>query len=417
MEKIVMNLLKKLGLAIAILASVYVIAGDDDSVSADRGMESIHKFVDARSNVELRNKLVDFTLCGDLRLRTQHFNEKVGGTDVRGSDTAYPSSVHQAEFNLLVDYETSKTWASVLMRFKNDFGSEHLSGTMDKVSMKKALAGYRVYEEGNSCFSIRAGRDSGYAMFDSRVQFDSNFDGIWARYEDSFAGICDTYVDFGPLVVSDIVDHYAWVAETGFTDLAGTGAFFKYSFINWSKDSKTINLSTDLPENKSPYWQFRNHQVLGGYILNPEIVGAPVKFYGAYGVNTDADANVTLDSTKITGGKKANKFWYAGITTGDILKSGWAVDLCYQAVGAQAVPDIDISGISNGNVQGNKFYDATTKSALGRGNYKGWALKSGYALTENMVLGFEYENSRAKDTAIGGQHKYSKAQVEAIYAF
>lgn len=404
-----MNLMKKLWLAIAVTTSMSVLAqvDSDSSVSADREMESTQKFIEAKREVSLRNKLVDFTLGGDLRLRYQHFKESVGGLDQRSEE---PSNVYEAEFNLLVDYAADKSWASVLMRFKNNLGMSFLNGTIDNIEMKKALVGYTFYEKDNSKIGIRAGRDSGYNMFDSRVQFAGNYDGVWLRYDDSFEEVGDFYVDFGPFVVDSEADHYAWIGETGLKDIGDTGAFLKYSFINWSKKGGTLEpgLNGAIVAN-SNYWKFQNHQMLVGYVLNPEVVGAVVKTYAAYGLNTKADVHA------LTSGSKANRFWYAGVTAGDILQAGWAVDVCYQSVGAQAIPDTDISGISNGNAAGNIFYDGT--NALGRGNYKGWAVKSGYAITQNTVLGLEYEISRAKNTNIGGQHKYSHAEAHVIYAF
>jgi hypothetical protein len=53
----------------------------------------------------------------------------------------------------------------------------------------------------------------------------------------------------------------------------------------------------------------------------------------------------------------------------------------------------------------------------GNTNYEGWKVEGLYAITDNLTLDTIYEKSRAYDSDIGGRHKYSKFELEAIYAF
>lgn len=100
---------------------------------------------------------------------------------------------------------------------------------------------------------------------------------------------------------------------------------------------------------------------------------------------------------------------------GKVVKEGdWALEVQYQYVEAQAMPDDDTSGIGRGNVLDESF---TSCSRRGNTNYKGWRLEGLYALTDNMTLDSIIEWSKAADDKVGGPHTYSKFELEAIYAF
>ena len=55
----------------------------------------------------------------------------------------------------------------------------------------------------------------------------------------------------------------------------------------------------------------------------------------------------------LTNGKRANAGGYAGFTLGELKKKNdWSLDINYQVVQAQAVPDYDSSGIGLGKLAG-----------------------------------------------------------------
>ena len=91
----------------------------------------------------------------------------------------------------------------------------------------------------------------------------------------------------------------------------------------------------------------------------------------------------------------------------------WSVEIQYQYVQAQAIPEGDVSGIGRGNVLDESF---TTCSRRGEGNYKGWRFESLYAITDNLIIDTIYEFSNAANKQIGGPHEYEKFEVETIYA-
>ena len=92
----------------------------------------------------------------------------------------------------------------------------------------------------------------------------------------------------------------------------------------------------------------------------------------------------------------------------------WALEIQYQVVQAQAMPDDDAGGICRGNILDESF---TTCSRRGNTNYKGWKFEGLYAFTDNLTLDTIIEWSKAEDSRIGGTHTYSKFEMEAIYAF
>ncbi|MCE5315767.1 MAG: hypothetical protein LLG04_00190, partial [Parachlamydia sp.] len=85
-----------------------------------------------------------------------------------------------------------------------------------------------------------------------------------------------------------------------------------------------------------------------------------------------------------------------------------------QVVQAFAIPDGDVSGIGRGNVLDESV---TGFTARGNTNFEGWRFEGLYAITDNLTLDTIIEFSREYDKKIGGTHRYSKLELETIYAF
>jgi len=110
-----------------------------------------------------------------------------------------------------------------------------------------------------------------------------------------------------------------------------------------------------------------------------------------------------------------NIAWYAGVLIGKVRKEGdWALEIQYQYVQAQSVPDGDSAGICRGNVLDESF---TTCARAGNTNFKGWKFEGLYGFTDNITLDSIVEFTKAIDSDLGGRHTYSKFELEAIYAF
>jgi len=346
----------------------------------------------------------------------------------------------------------------------------HGSGNCDDLCLKKAYMGYELYSDSNSRFFFELGRRGNiYNVFDSNIQFLSRLDGLLLKYQRTWDSVADWYIQGAGFVVDERVNHFAWVVELGLLNIADYGWDLKYSIIDWEKHGENRCFVRN-PKG----FRFINSQWTAIYHLNPEWVEKlpytclhkPVKFYGAFLVNHAAekiptdkavwaenrirkaeneiavlneikaankrkitpilDANIEQLNTEIAEENRIiasqrkyrsrqNLGWYAGVLFGEVRKEGdWAIEVQYQYVQAQALPDGDCAGISRGNVLDESF---TTCSRRGNTNYKGWRMEGLYAFTDNLTLDTILESSEAADPNIGGAHTYSKLELEAIYAF
>ena len=426
MENKKMKLFKYLLPIVLVATSMLFSAGQDD-------FEVVKDFVESKGKVSLAKKDVDLTLSGDLRVEYQHIKEKIGGVKMRGSGAVIPGTTitvqpapatnnFDAEFNFIVDYASENAWAKVHMKYDNNLGI--FSGSDNAIEMKTALVGYRLFDDDKSILQIQAGRTPGCDMFESEVQFDNKFDGLWLRYDYAFEGMTEFYLQGGPCLVDDSANHFLWIIEVGLGAIVDTGLYFKYSCIDWSKSGNTYYIGSAASGSTTGTvpagyakdrirYHYKTSQFTLGYVFSPEVLAKDVKAYGAYGFNSSAKR------LAITNNQKANTFWYAGVTLGNIKQANdWAMLIRYESVEAQAIQQSDISGIGNGNINGEILYDASTVAdARGYGNYKGMALEAGYAVTDNLVLVAKYKSSKPKRKKIGGTHTYNLFEGEVVYAF
>lgn len=444
----------------------------------ERDFDALRDYLKSKRALDIEENAASLTISGDVRTEYRHLNEQCNGKSVRGGGKrdgrGRPISRNDfdIEFNLRFDYVCDKTWAVAHVRYDNsagvddnghpcggntpcdgdcedgkckqraahcigDCGGYHGSGACDDLCLKKAYFGYEFYACGETRFFFELGRRGNlYSVFDSNIQFLSRFDGLLLKYESQWDSVADWYIQAAGFVVDEKVNHFAWVAEVGLLNIADSDVNLKYSIIDWEKHGKNRCGARD------PIgFQFINSQVTASYYFKPAwLCGLKTKVYGAFLINHAADdlwtpidgnccgdccrGNCTKKDEK--GNKivcdcpmknhgKQNIGWYAGILFGEVRKEGdWALEIQYQYVQAQACPDDDAAGICRGNVLDESF---TTCSYAGNTNYKGWKFEGLYAFTDNLTLDSIFEWSRAVDDDIGGSHKYSKFELEAIYAF
>ena len=331
----------------------------------------------------------------------------------------YQTSEFDLEANLIFDYVGDRGWGTVQMQMQNPMGiieadrkalindSRRImygSGKNDKFTLRKAYAGYNVWEEGTSRFDLEIGRRRFYDVFDSDVQFYSYFDGLLARFSNSFEGVTDLSFKAAAFVVDQTVNHWGYVGELGLLNLGDSGFDVKYSLIHWDKHGA----------NRFGYRhplgvRFLNSQILAGYTVSPDVVSMKTYIYGAYLTNHDAKR------TGLTHGRKANDAYYVGLKVGEVLRKGdYAFGAGYQWVEAQAVPERDVSGVYRDNPRGISFYN---RRSGGYANFRGWRVEGLYALTDNWTLNAHFDRVRELNRHIGGKHRSYELYLGAIFAF
>jgi hypothetical protein len=195
------------------------------------------------------------------------------------------------------------------------------------------------------------------------------------------------------------------------------GVDLKYSFIDWKRRGKNRAFKHN-PRGA----QFQNSQFTLAYHVQEEwCYGEPLKLYGAFLVNHAAKKHHFEEGKSIT--QKKNLAFYVGFLYGEVCHAGdWSLDVTYEWVQAQAIPDPDNAGIGRGNVLGETFTQQGTGTgsaayARGNANYKGWRFEGLYAVTDNLSLDALFQFSRAESKRYGGYLNYNKFKLQAIYAF
>ena len=155
--------------------------------------------------------------------------------------------------------------------------------------------------------------------------------------------------------------------------------------------------------------QFCNSQIQTSYTLSPDLVSLKTTLYAAYLYNHAARA------TSWTKHIKAADACYVGARLGEAIRKGdYSVELFYQWVKAQAVPEWDVSSSGRDNPRGISFYN---RRSGGRANFRGWRLEGFYAMTDNWTLNAHFDRLREMDHRIGGPHRSTEFYFGAIFTF
>ena len=331
------------------------------------------------------------------------------------------------------------------------------SGEGSFISLKRAYIGYNIWADGKHRLDIEIGRRKLDDVFVSEVQFSNRFDGILFKYASAIEEIADWYCTLGGFVIDERVNHFGYVTEIGFLNLWDTGVNIRYSFIDWTKKGDNRCFIHNPAGTR-----FRNSQITLDWVFFPKIYDyeIPVELYSGFLINHAARKSIFSRC------KKKNLAWYAGVYIGNVDKKGdWSMDIEYIAIQAQAVPDYDVGSIGRGNILdealtdiitpvanqivfvNDDYHDDYTSDLLeyyedpgameedfnlyslpssgfvgifprrGNANFTGWRFEFLYALTDNLSIDFIYEFSNEEDRKIGGRHRYSDFEIEAIYAF
>jgi len=414
-----------------------------------RDSEALRDYVRSKRAITVKEKGGNLVISGDIRMEYYYMHARTDGKSQRGmkSRKLYPnSSIKKAaretkglprrkiltdlrapyktsefdiETNLIFDYMADRGWGTVQLQLSNLAGIVEMdrkpyindsrnimygSGKIDKIALRKAYFGYNIWEEGTSRFDLEIGRRRLYDIFESDIQYYSYFDGILARFSNSFEGITDLSAKVAAFVVDQTVNHYGYIGELGFLNIGDSGLDVKYSLVHWDKKGENRY------GKRHPYGvRFINSQLFAGYSFSPDVVSMKTYLYGAYVINHDAKRN------KFTRNRKANDAFYVGVKMGEVLRKGdYAFGFGYQWIQAQSISDRDISGIYRDNPRGISFYN---RRSGGYGNCKGWRIEGLYAVSDNWTLNAHFDRVRELNRHIGGKHRSYEFYLAAIFAF
>ncbi|SCA62882.1 Uncharacterized protein SCG7109_AE_00370 [Chlamydiales bacterium SCGC AG-110-M15] len=405
------------------LAAALAVSAGGFAQDTEKDQQAVMQFIKGKRSISMRDKGGDLFLSGDVRFEYQSITETNDGAKVRGSNTGIANHEFDVEVNLMLDYMADDTWASVKLEFDNTAGNTPgftdpannavpRSWNDSAIALERAYAGYNILSEDTARLDVELGRWQSYDLFNSKVQFNSNFDGLVFKYSNNLEAAGDLYATGGVAISDDRIDHYMWAAEFGLGNVVDTGVWAKYSYIDWDTSNPFAQVVAAVDTNNSA--KFRNSQLTVGYDFAEEMLDMPVGIYAAYLMNHAAVKRT------ITNNKKENKAWYMGVVFGGAVEfaGDWSVDLSYQSVEAQAVKESDMAGIGRGNRSNSVFDTAgTAGTARGEGNWEGWSVEALYAVTDNLTMAMEYETSDEGNKNIGGRHGYHKFEVEMIYGF
>ncbi len=398
----------------------------EDGRQEDPDMDALRKWIREKRLVTVKEIGGDLSLSGEVRFEFQTFNEKLNGIQQRGygSPTTKPDYEFDIEVNVMIDYNTERSWASIKLEFDNDMGTN--SGTTNRLALEKAYFGGRMIDGDTFAFDGELGRRNLSDIFDSKIEFSSLFDGALLKFNKGFESIGNFYVNLGGFLIDDYFKHFGGVGELGMLKIANTGLFFKYSFITWKRHyTKNMVSDTDDREAKNRRYDFGNSQIILGYQGTIYKAKKYLKIYLAGLVNHFANR---LPFVNTNTDNKYKYAWYAGISIGRILRAGdWALDMNYQYVMPQAIPSYDVGGIKRGNAQRQGFYTTNVNgtgdlvtdqaNAVGNANYKGFQFELLYAISNNLTIlqNFEISNNQTKN--VGPDLSLKKYEMEFIYAF
>lgn len=399
-----------------------VVASDTSEFANQQDLQALREWIATKRQVTVKQVGGDLSISGEVRVEMQHTGETKNGNKQRGPNSdnpLIPQNQFDVEVNLLMDYRTESNWAAIKVEFDND-ASANLN-VFDNIKIERAILGGRVFDGDTMTVDLEMGRRQMSNVYDSKIQFGSNLDGILARFDLASDTVGDFYARFSPFLIDEKRYQWGLVGEIALLNAFNTGLYAKYSIIDW--DTKTFR--TESTQYLNHLFRYVNSQWILGYKFVPPFMKKIWTLYSSFLINTAAkQSKRTQDSLQ-------NKGFYAGLSVGKVRNKGdWSFDINYQYVQAQAVPVIDAGGIGRGNASKVGFY--TTKlnpgrkdnvelvafdEAVGKTNYQGIAVQLLYLLTDTITVYQSYQRAINANHSIGPKLQYHQYEIEFIYAF
>lgn len=415
-------------------------------------MAILNDFINSKRKIPLIDKSKKLKISGEIHTEWNYYTEKINGESVRvyvfqepeviedevfvpGESIALGHNDYDIECDLFVDWDTDRTWARIHLRFDNSAGVDdngldpdidargyHGSGSCNNLCLKEAYVGYEIFKCGDNRLTVELGRRGNiYKAFYSEIQFASRLDGIIFRYASKWKNYTDWYIQWAGFSVDERATQYAWAAEVGLCNMLNSGVDFKYSFIDWHKNGRNRYFVKD------PLgFRFKVSQFSLIYRIDPALVcGHQLQVFGAFLINHTPSGYTFVNEFKkintsnylaqrVRIGRNQNLGAFVGLQFRELYHEGdWMFKALVAFCDAQCCPDNDVRSIGNGNFLRQSF------TAYGRGNtnWKGYAFKFGYAITDNWVVETQYDHSWSIDNQIAGTHGFTRYCLETTYSF
>nr|WP_201456506.1 hypothetical protein [Chlamydia sp. 17-3921] len=381
-------------------------------------LNDVKEYLDKRGFIETRKRDGVLKFAGDVRAKWVFSREDLSNASV-DKYTPLPQNRYRSEFHLYIDYAADRSWLTSIMSWAAIAGGESTAAGVD---IDRAFLGYSLYKNPatKTDFFVEIGRSSLGSLFESEVQFSSNFDGVHFYYSRRFSKKLPYQMIFhgGPFVVNMTKKHYAWAAEGILSNLPKQFVI-KCSVVDWNSFTPSEMSAPDNLLSKTKYKYYVLQSLIGKHSKLPWLNGTkkPLYLYGAVLTNTLAKPSAT------TLNEKQNFGWFVGGTLGGLKKAGdWSATIRYEYVEALAIPEIDISGIGRGNALKFWFAQALAgnydpKEANGFANYKGVSCLFMYSLTDSLSFRGYGAFSRPADNRLGSDFSYRKFDLGLISAF
>lgn len=369
---------------------------------------------------------------GDIRLKYKMERARDGDEYFVGSGTALSDKALKDEVNLYLYYNAPRTIAQLRLKFDNSMGI--IGGTTNKISTPQAFWGYEVLKIPDLSVKFGLGRRSLGEMLESDVAYGARMDGGYLRLSTYTWKFSDLSLDFIASLVDINTTQIAYFGQFSMENIMSTGLYFRYSIGDWFKSGQTritngdgdpVTVGGISKMRNNPQNAYITSQVLVGYSMAPWKINIPVRLYGAFLMNHKASPQPFLNN------KKENTAWYVGARIGSGKKpKSFSIECSYEFVRAQAIQQLDVSGIGNGNKRDNSFYGPlyddftgaeiaaiTSANANGNTNFKGVKVGVLYRFTKEMSAKIIYSTSKRANANIGPDRHFNKFDVQMIYAF
>lgn len=392
---------------------LYAVDFDLGGLNDARNMQEFRKLIEKQRNVSVFEKGGSLLIGGDVTFDGAFTREKrdgknvngKGGAEVHGADRRdYPVADYGVKMSLSLKYTDDNSYADILLKGSHHAGLDtknydvssgaipyeysSLKPTTSGIKVEKANFGTQVFGDEMQSLCVELGRQRYYDIFDSRITFFQKFEGAVLKYANIFEGVGRFHATAASSVIANRANHYSFAGEIGLDQFMDSPFGLKYAYYKISKDGMYADGSNSKGEvaNTSTYcyhdkgFNYALSHVLAHYNTTLDFMAAtPAKFYAGYAYNHLAKKRSEFDN------KEKPHAWYAGATFGDIKMPGQGtVDIIYQYVQAESVPEIDNVGGYYGMNQTN-IPNVVTPTA-GFTNFKGFAISGGYLASKEILL-------------------------------